>query len=367
MTAPEAAPHAVSSSARAWLRQWLVRGPLPPVPPGTSLAALVAAAREQRLIGLLHASVTAEGGPEWTPALREDLAGEERTLLARGVNQLDLLARVDGLLAARGLRLLPLKGAALVESLCASPAERPMADVDALALDDWRSSVRTLEEAGFACAERADHAWSFVDPATGTLLELHHSVTSCPGLFTVDGDALWARRRKGAGQVPRLPSREDLLVQLAQHALFQHAGVLSLVQWLDFRRILERDPPDLLRLAEIARDARATACVTAALSAAEAIVGAPHAAVGGEVSGLPRGLRRWLDDVRRDPLLAVTPTPPPLARVRWAVAAGRRWPLVRGTLRPADGEDQPTGMRAAAALVRRAAGLARRWGTTILR
>jgi hypothetical protein len=119
-------------------------------------------------------------------------------------------------------------------------------------------------------------------------------------------------------------------------------------------------------LGEIARAAGATACVTAALYAAEAVVGAPRAAGLGEESGLPRGLRRWLDDVRRDPLLAVLPTPPALARVRWAVAAGRRWALVKGTLRPA-GEDQGTGLRAAAAVVRRAGGLARRWGATVLR
>jgi hypothetical protein len=367
LTGPPAAPAVASSSARAWLREWLARGPLPPVPSGTSLAALVAAAREQRLVGLLHASVSAQGGAEWTAALRESLAGEQRSLLVRTVQQLDLLARVDALLAARGLRVLPLKGAALVESLYASPAERPMADVDALALDDWGSSVRTLEEAGFTCAERADHAWSFVDPETGTLLELHHSVTSCPGLFRLDPGALWAGQRKGAGQVARIPSAEDLLVQLAQHALFQHAGVLSLVQWLDFRRILERDPPDRERLAQIARHDGATACLTAALCAAEAVVGAPHAAGLGEEPLLPRGLRRWLDDVRRDPFLAVLPTPPALVRVRWAVAAGRRWVLVRGTLRPAGGEHQGTGLRAGAALVRRAAGLVRRWGTTILR
>jgi hypothetical protein len=61
------------------------------------------------------------------------------------------------------------------------------------------------------------------------------------------------------------------------------------------------------------------------------------------------------------------PTPPPLARLRWALAAGRRWSLVTGTLRPpaTDGED--TGLAAASAIARRAAGLVRRWGTAVLR
>jgi hypothetical protein len=328
---------------------------------------LAAAAREQRLLALLHPAVVAEGGPEWTNALRRSLADERRALLAGAVRQLDLMARVDALFAARGLRILPLKGAALAESLYSSPDERPMGDVDGLALDDWAASVEALGAAGFTIAERADHAWSFVDPQTHGLLELHHSVTSCPGLFTLDVEGVWARQGKGSGQVPRLPSGEDLLVQLAQHALFQHAGVLSLGQWLDFRRILERDPPDPGRLAGIARAAGATACVIAALAAARVIVGAPPLDGVGDEASLPRGLRRWLEEIRRDPLRAVVPAPPPLARLRWAVAAGRRWRLVRGTLRPDSGGDKSTGVGAATAIARRAAGLVRRWGTTVLR
>jgi hypothetical protein len=363
----EAAKDAVSSPAREWLRQWIVRGALPPVRAGADPGMLARAAREQRLIALLHTAVAAGGGPEWTPAVREAMAEEQRSHLVRAVRQLDLMARVDASFTARGLRVLPLKGTALAESLYASPAERPMGDVDALALDDWAASVAVVQDAGFAIAERADHAWSFVDPETRGLLELHHGVTSCPDVFELDTDGLWARQRKGSGQVARLPSGEDLLVQLAQHALFQHAGVLSLVQWLDFRRILERTPPDPERLGEIARAARATRCVTAALAAARAVVAAPLLDGIGDEASLPRGLRRWLDDLRRDPLLAITPAPPPLARLRWALAAGRRWPLVTGTLRPAAGEDHPAGIRAWAGLIRRAAGLARRWGMTVLR
>jgi hypothetical protein len=358
----EAAPAAVSPSAREWLRRWLVRGALPPVPLGSDLRALIAAAGEQRLLALLHAAVLAEGGPEWTAAARDGLAGEQRALLAQTVRQLDLMTRVGALLGARGLRVLPLKGAALAESLYSSPEERPMGDVDALALDDWAASVRVLQDAGWAVAERADHAWSFLDAGTRGLLELHHSVTSCPGLFAFDGEGLWARQRVGSGQVARLPSGEDLLVQLAQHAVFQHGGVLSLVQWLDFRRILERDPPDPERLRAIAFGARATACVAAALGAAEAVVGAPAPPDGvADEGSLPRGLRRWLEELRRDPLRAITPAPPPLARLRWAVAAGQRWALIKGTLRP--GEEGAGVM----AVARRAAGLARRWGMTLLR
>jgi hypothetical protein len=352
---------------REALRRWLASEVLPVPGDAADALALLEAAREQHLAARLHAAVVAAGGGQWPPAIRDRLADEHRRLLVRGVGQLDLAARVDALLSARGLRSLPLKGAALAESLYASVAERPMADVDVLALDDWSSSVRALEEAGFERADRADHAWSFLDPATRTLVELHRSVTSCAEVFRLDPDALWSRARPAAGQVRRRPASEDLLVQIAQHALFQHAGVLWLVQWLDIRRLLERDPPDPARLEQAARATHATLCVRAALSAASAIVGAPACPDLLPDSPLPSALQRWVDQVRQDPLVAVTPAPPPLFRLRWALAAGRRWSLVRGTLRPPDGAGDARGLRAATAIARRGAGLVRRWGTSLLR
>lgn len=363
---------AQGTDARERLRQWIVSG-RPPLPADDADAqALVAAAREQRLVALLHASIADAGSPDtggWPAGVLDVLAAEHRQLLARGVGQLDLMARVAALLAARGLRALPLKGAALAESLYASVAERPMGDVDALALDDWDPSVRALEDAGFTCAERADHAWSFVDPETRGLLELHHSVTSCPEVFPLRADEVWARSEASRGQVARVPGAEDLLVHLAQHALFQHGGVLSLVQWLDVRRLLERRPLDAARLAEAAGVPHVAACVRLAVSAAGAVVGAPDLPRFAAEPPFSRGLRRWLGDVRRDPSRALAPgAPPPLARLRWDLAAGRRWSLVRGTLvPPAEGRKGETSWASASAVVRRAAGLAWRWGGTVLR
>jgi hypothetical protein len=357
----------VAARHREALRAWLVSGVLPVPDDGAEAAALVAAAHEQRLVALLHDAVEASGGDTWPRAVREGLAGAHRLLLVRGVGQLDLAARVEALLAARGLRVLPLKGAALAESLYASAAERPMADVDLLALDGWLSSVRALEDAGLTCAERADHAWAFLDPVTRGFLELHRTVTSCGRVFRLDVEGAWSRARTATGQVRRVPSPEDLLVQIAQHALFQHAGVLWLVQWLDLRRLLEKAPPDPDGLASVAREAQATLCVRAALAAATVIVGAPEYAGFATEPALPPALRRWLDEVRRDPLIAVTPARMPLARMRWALAAGRRWRLVTGTLRPPDADGTEGALGSASATLRRAALLVRRWGGTVLR
>src|SRR5204863_158399 len=80
------------------------------------------------------------------------------------------------------------------------------------------------------------------------------------------------------------------------HAAFQHGLRLSLVQFLDFRRLLDATPPDAARLLELAAVGRGEAPLAVAVAAAEAVVGAvataglrdrlrPH---------VPRGLSVWL-------------------------------------------------------------------------
>jgi hypothetical protein len=141
---------------------------------------------------------------------------------------------------------------------------------------------------------------------------------------------LWARSRVGRGQLRRLPSPEDLLLQLALHAAFQHGLVLSLVQWLDFRRVLEREAIDPLRLLALAAAAKAEVPLAAALLAAEAIVSAPVPATLRQ--GLPAGLQRWLSPRLASPLSFVSPSEPDHARVRWELLSGRRAELLWRTL-----------------------------------
>jgi hypothetical protein len=280
----------------------------------------------------------------------------------RTLGQIAVAGRVLGLLEARGIRALPLKGAVLAETVYDVESDRPMSDVDVLALESWPEAVAVLQDAGFTEFARGDHAWAFTDPVSGTLVELHRSVSSCPGLFPLDADAVWARRRPGRGQLPRLSAPEDLLVQLALHAAFQHGLVLSLVQWLDFRRVLEREEVATERLLDTATDSRAAAPLAAALLAAEAVVAAPlPPALRDALRGrLPRGLRRWLAPRLENPLAFVAPTLPALARVRWELMAGRRAELVWRTLVvPAGPEDGDTPPARAGGALGRAARLAR--------
>jgi hypothetical protein len=345
--------------AREALRRWLA-GAAVPTPRGEAeAAALVSTAGEQGVSGLLHAEVVRR--PEgWPGGAVATLRAAHHAALARGVAQLDAAARVCRLLRARGVRSLPLKGAALAERLYDSVADRPMADVDVLVLDGWAESLRALRRAGFREAETADHARSFVDPVSATAVELHHSVTSCPGLFPVDPGGLWSRSAPADGQVERVPSAEDLLVHLSLHAAFQHGLVLTLVQFLDFRRAFERARPRPDRLLAEAASAGALGALAAALLAAEAVVGlrVPGPLAGELARLLPRGLRGRLAAARRDPLVLVAPSVPALARVRWALAAGRRRRLVTRTLAPRE----PGAPRQLHRALLRAGLLAWRWG-----
>jgi len=351
---------------RALLGRWLVTGELPTASDEALANVLVKVAREQGLAGLLHQAI-GEQRVRWPDAARVALRRAEQEDFAFGVRQLDTASRVQDLLGARGLRCLPLKGAALAERLYDSVAHRPMADVDLLVLDEWPRAVTLLEEAGFAEQGQADHARAFLDPASGTVVELHRGVTSCARLFPLDLDATWRRSRRGAGLMKQVPSSEDLLVHLSLHAAFQHGLALRLVQYLDFRRLLEREPPDPALLAQVATGARAQGAVALALEAAHAVVGAPlgPALQGLVAAWLPSGLRHYVASrLRADPSALLAPAEPALAWVRWQLATGRRIALVRETLSPGlSSGSRPAGL----GVVGRALGLARRWGRPTLR
>jgi hypothetical protein len=324
---------AESKAARGLLQGLVADGSLPPLPPALTPEVVAETARAQGVAGLLLKAAEAEPS-SWAGPLAASLAEERRAILVRTLGQIEIAARAMSLLAAQGIRALPLKGAVLAETVYDVESDRPMSDVDVLALERWPEAARILQDAGFAEFTQGDHAWVCSDPASGGLLELHRSVTSCPGLFPLDSDALWERSRPGGGQLPRRPSAEDLLVQLALHAAFQHGLVLSLVQWLDFRRVFEREDVDTPRLLAVAGASRAEVPLLASLLVAEAVVAAPlpSALRDALAPHLPRGLQRWLGPRLGDPLAFVSPAPAAHARIRWELMAGRRAELVWRTL-----------------------------------
>lgn len=339
------------SKPRALLREWLVSG-VTPHPAGVDDArALLAEAQRQGLVALLasHPPFLDHLPDEVREAWRE----EARRLFVRGVFQLDLAGRVLRRLEQAGLRALPLKGAAVAEVLYDSVAERPMADLDLLVLDDLHRAERLLAEEDLTVAERADHAVALRQAKTGAIVELHRSVTSCPGFFALETEGLFARRTICGGVVPAVPSPADLLVSLALHLAFQSGLGLALVQFLDLRRVFERLAVDEVLVLEAASAARAEGAVLVALAAARTVIGAAPpvglmAALEAKAPTSVSRLARSLDTA--DPLLLVAPSRPSVARTRWALAGGRRLELVRSTVFPPAWPGQPRqgGLRALA-------------------
>jgi Uncharacterised nucleotidyltransferase len=335
-------------SGHASLVRWLVSGRAPA--PDAELTSIAAS---QGLSARLCRAI--DGAPErWPDAQRAALREAGRAGLVRTLRQLDVAARAASLLGAHGLRCLPLKGCAVAEWLYDSPAERSMSDVDLLGLDDWSAGRALLERHGFLVLEEADHAVSLRDPRTGVVVELHRSVTSCPGLFPLDAEGLWVRSREPGDGRPRRPAPEDLLVQLASHATFQHGLVLSLGQYLDFRHLFERCALDLGLVSAAARAARAERLLAPALALASALVAAPVPPELGEwaQAQLSARQRRWLRAALRDPLRFVAPAPASLARIRWVMLQGRRPELLRRTLRAERSGDEGLARAALRAVAR---------------
>lgn len=312
------------------VRRWLVDGRLPEALGAAAAAELVACAAREGLVALLDDAVEREH-PAWaSAALVDELRAGHRACLASALRRLDLAAEVLHRLEAAGVPALPLKGAAVAETLYDSPAHRVMADVDVLVLGDLDAALAALAAAGFTQADQADHAVALVGPDGSIVLELHRAVSSCPGLFELDREGMWRRRRRGPGLVPWLPDPVDGLLALAQHAAFQHGLVLRLGQYLDLRRAVEREAIPLATLVERARPPALLACAGLAL-------GVAHARVGGDALAawaaqlephLTRAQRR-LRAAARGPADA-----PSLAAVRWQIATGQRIRLLRLTLAP---------------------------------
>jgi len=358
----------MTADVRERLRFWVLSGD-PPQPVGAADAAdLADAARAQGLAGRLDDALTAAPShPAWPEPARAVLRDAHRAALLHGTRLQSVAARVQRLLGGLGLRTLPLKGVALAAAGCVEVAERPMVDVDLLLLDAWDPAVAALTSAGFQRGEAADHALSLRDPETAEVLELHHSATSCPGLFPLDREGLWQRSQLTPSGL-RVPAVEDLFVLGALHASFQHGLVLPLVHYLDFQSLLSQASFDASLAGEIAARASADLGVRVTLDAAAAVVGAAIPEVLRSRLPAPQAaLATWLAARLRDPLSLVSPSPPALARVRWELARGRRRALIHATLAPARPLGSAASLVQRGGIVARACSLAWRWGLTSAR
>lgn len=209
------------------------------------------------------------------PALGEHLAGEGERCEARGERILGLLATLEGLFAASGLRAVPLKGAALVLGKEVPPGLRPMADLDLLfdSEADLREAARIGGALGYAplwntgrhlvLAEREERVPfpACEHPGNPLRIELHRSFR-----LEVLGSVLDATEALRREAVPAggwaLPSREALLLHLLFHAAEDFAAKgLRGVQAFDFVVLARKNGP--LPLPDLARGERGPVALAA--------------------------------------------------------------------------------------------------------
>jgi len=255
-------------------------------------------------------------------ALQETALRQAYWLASRGAQQMDLALRFAAEAHAHGLNVLALKGISIADELYGGVHNRPMADIDFLVVDVRRfeDAVSLARALGLVETGGSDHALVFKEPASGVVLELHIALTACPGLFTVDHDAMWEQRvAVAAGPMSRL-CNEDLLVHFSLHTAFQHGFVASEFHTRDFVRALQVMKPSPEAVLARAGEWGATKAI-----------GAMAVACRREAPGSP-AVGAWLDSFEphcpksvRVYLQAQSRMPPPmsltaLARVRYALA-----------------------------------------------
>ena len=212
---------------------------------------------------------------------------------------MDLACRFSAAAQQEGLRLIALKGISIAQELYGGFENRPMADVDLLVVDTARfeAAAQVARAMGLVESGASDHALVFKEVGTGVVLELHIALTSCPGLFRVEPERLWARRKAVAGTALFRLADEDLLLHLALHTAFQHAFAANSYHYSDFTLALRRLNPPVDRLDGRAREWGATAALSAM---AEAMVrrssSAPALPAPFDVlrGSCPKGLARWI-------------------------------------------------------------------------
>ena len=163
----------------------------------------------------------------------------------RGAQQLDLAIRFEEAARALGLHLLVLKGAAIAEELYGGFAHRPMFDIDFLLVETHRfaEAAEMARGMGLVETDASDHALAFKENASGAVIELHISLTSCPGLFTLDPAELWMRRKLLAPSGLSRLSDEDAILHCALHTAFQHGFAANAYHYADFVRAVQKWRP----------------------------------------------------------------------------------------------------------------------------
>lgn len=188
-------------------------------------------------------------------------------------------------LAAGGIRVMLLKGAALATTVYGSFARRPMGDFDILvppgdaqrAWDLVRQSGWTLElEGGGQFYKSHHHLPALVDPkGLKLVLEIHRAMVPTSGPFAIDEAELWREARPiNVGQTQVwVPSDRYQLLHLSIHFAWSNmfGGIGRTVR--DVATMLAAAPMDWNRFLELTGRARARTCAYWTLAMSESLTG----------------------------------------------------------------------------------------------
>ncbi len=173
-----------------------------------------------------------------------------------------------------GAPLIFLKGAAFAGWLYGNPSLRPMTDLDILIREqDIEVLTQTALKLGYEFYDRTDHAISLRHRDSGTYLELHTSLTSCPNYIGISTEELLARSiptSSGSGSARTLAS-EDHLLHLCLHSGFQHGFRQPAINACDTYLLAQRPEIDWERFFERASKPRLAPFIYGGLSLCSAM------------------------------------------------------------------------------------------------
>lgn len=326
-------------------------GAAPSIPATVDWRAVVEIARWHGLEPLLAHRLGARGMLALLPEdLRAHLAGIAVLSTLRDVARRRQLGEALGALAAAGIPVVPLKGAALAEHAYPASSLRRMSDFDLLlpegALEHGRDVLLPF---GYVPDDRPSpserHAPALRRPG-GLPIELHDTINPCHAPFRLPLADVLARTvpAQVAGHDVRVLEPIDLLVHLATHMGHGHvlgaslSGVVDILMWTE----RHGDAVDWKAVVARARTAGAERFVHAALLLA-------RKALGARVPAAPlAALRTRGDEAVANHALRLLTAPPFLVLGAKAVtdprdgALARTWRIARALLvRPARDRAHP--------------------------
>jgi hypothetical protein len=225
---------------------------------------------------------------------------ERNQCVARNVLLLAELERLAELFHQAGIRVIVLKGAALLTTERASLTERPLTDIDLLVgPDDAAKSRQILLNAGywttpdfvegFTEAHLGERAY-YRDGARRLVVDLHWH------LLNHQGHDAWEREALARARPLRLQSSqawiltpEDELMHLALHLVCHHGG-LGLLWRRDLAMLLDRGELDWDRLLGIARQLGVSGSLRMAMDLAAPLGGVVPEAARRHLDALPTSL-----------------------------------------------------------------------------